>query len=147
MTWLIFDLFHFSIPASVSHSCTDLSSYPFDKILQNNQVTLWVMNWFGVKTISKFEYWIACSLNSLQLTNINNYYLICHLWRRTTQTTCSAWWNNLICLHEPGLIKSRWFYPLPIFRFSPVHFATILNIINHILHTFRGKKVSKEPEG
>ena len=103
------------------------------------------MNWFGVETISKFEYYIACSLNSLQLTNIN--YLICHLWRRTTQTACSTWWNNLICLYAPGLIKSRWFYPLPIFQFSPVYFAKVLNIINNILHTFRGKKVSKEPEG
>ena len=45
-------------------------------------------------------------------------------------------WSN-----EGGFTHNQYF------QFSPVYFATVLNIINDILHTFRGKKVNKEPEG
>ena len=56
MTWSIFDLLHFSIPASVSYSFTDSSPYLFGKILQKVKSpfgsTHELLINFGVETIS-----------------------------------------------------------------------------------------------
>ena len=48
---------------------------------------------------------------------------------------------HLVWLNQDGFAHNQYF------QFSSVHFSTVLNIINDILHTFRGKKVDKEPEG
>ena len=48
---------------------------------------------------------------------------------------------HLVRLNQGGFTHNKYF------QFSPVYFGTVLNIINDILHTFRGKKVSKEPKG